>query len=207
MIRWLFFDIGSTLVDESLCDQARIADTIRGSTISAEAFSAQLHTYAVQNLDAYKACLRHFSLEKAPWRSDLEQLYPAVPALLQQLSASYSLGIIANQNAGLEDRLRAWGILPYFRVIASSHDVGAAKPDPAIFETALAAAHCLPEEACMIGDRLDNDILPAQQLGMHTIWVRQGMGGWGTPALLPRQPDGIIDNIGALRLTNPCFSL
>lgn len=207
MLRWLFFDIGSTLVDETLCDQARIADTVDGSTISAEAFSARLHAFATQNLDAYKACLRHFSLVKAPWRSDLEQLYPAVPALLQQLSKRYSLGIIANQNAGLEDRLRAWGILPYFRVIVSSHDVGAAKPDPAIFETALAAAHCLPEEACMIGDRLDNDILPAQQLGMRTVWVRQGLGSLGNPALLPQTPDAIIDTIGALSLTNPCFSI
>lgn len=207
MIRWLFFDIGSTLVDESLCDQARIADTIRGSTISAEAFSARLHAFAAQNLDAYKACLRHFTLQKAPWRSDLEQLYPAVPALLQALSQHFSLGIIANQNAGLEDRLREWGILPYFQVVISSHEAGVAKPDPAIFKTALAAAHCLPEEACMIGDRLDNDILPAQQLGMRTIWVRQGLGGLGNPALLPQNPDAIIDAIGALSLTNPCFSL
>lgn len=207
MLCWLFFDIGSTLVDETLCDQARIADTLRTSTVSAEAFITQLRAFAAQNADAYKACLKHFSLTKAPWRSDLEQLYPAVPALLQQLSASYSLGIIANQNAGLEDRLRTWGILPYFRVIVSSHDVGAAKPDPAIFETALTAAHCLPEEACMIGDRLDNDILPAQQLGMRTVWVRQGLGGLGNPALLPQHPDAIIDTIGALSLTNPCFSI
>jgi len=198
MLRWLFFDIGSTLVDETLCNQARIADTVRGSTISAKAFSARLHVFAAQNLDAYKACLHHYSLEKAPWRSDLEQLYPAVPALLQQLSSRYSLGIIANQNAGLEERLHEFGIFPYFRVIVSSHDVSAAKPDPAIFETALAAAHCLPEEACMIGDRLDNDILPAQALGMHTIWVRQGLGSLGNPLLLSRQPDAIIERIGDL---------
>lgn len=198
MLRWLFFDVGSTLVDETLCDQARIADTLRTSTVSAEAFITRLRAFAAQNADAYKACLKHFSLTKAPWRSDLEQLYPAVPALLQQLSGRYALGVIANQNAGLEERLRAWGILPYFRVIVSSHDVGAAKPDPAIFETALQAARCSPEEACMIGDRLDNDILPAQRLGMHTIWVRQGLGGLGNPQLLSRQPDAVIERIGDL---------
>ncbi len=207
MLRWLFFDIGSTLVDESLCDEARIADTLRGSHVSPEDFTAQLHAYAACNQDAYKTCLRHFSLQKAPWRGELERLYPAVPALLASLSQSFSLGIIANQSAGLEDRLRAWGILPYFKVIVSSHEAGVAKPAPAIFEMVLQAAHCLPQQACMIGDRLDNDILPAQQLGMRTIWVRQGMGGLGNPALLPKQPDGIIDNIGALSLTNPCFSL
>lgn len=198
MIRYLFFDVGSTLVDETRCDQARLEDTLRGSAIPPEAFTAQLTAFAAQNLDAYKACLQHFSLKKAAWRSGLEQLYPAVPALLQQLSGRYALGVIANQNAGLEGRLRAWGILPYFRVIVSSHDVGASKPDPAIFETALQAAHCSPEEACMIGDRLDNDILPAQRLGMRTIWVRQGLGGLGNPQLLSRQPDAVIERIGDL---------
>ena len=33
---------------------------------------------------------------------------------------------------------------------------------------------CLPENAVMIGDRIDNDIEPANRLGMRTIWVRQG---------------------------------
>lgn len=28
----------------------------------------------------------------------------------------------------------------------------------------------------MIGDRIDNDIVPAKQLGMKTIWVKQGFG-------------------------------
>jgi 8-oxo-dGTP diphosphatase/putative hydrolase of the HAD superfamily len=43
-----------------------------------------------------------------------------------------------------------------------------------IFELALARANCKPSEAVMIGDRLDNDIVPANQIGMRTIWVRQG---------------------------------
>ena len=30
--------------------------------------------------------------------------------------------------------------------------------------------------AVMIGDRIDNDIVPAKQLGMKTIWVKQGFG-------------------------------
>lgn len=198
MIRWLFFDVGSTLVDESLCDQARIADTLRGSTVSEDAFIAQLRAFSAQNTDAYKACLQHFSLSKAPWHSDLERLYPGVPALLQQLSQHYALGIIANQGAGLQERLQNWNIAQHFRVVISSHDVGVAKPDTAIFEKALAQTNCPPQAACMIGDRLDNDILPAQKLGMHTIWVRQGMGGLGNAHLLPQQPDLIIARIGDL---------
>ncbi len=41
----------------------------------------------------------------------------------------------------------------------------------------------------MIGDRLDNDIIPAKKLGMRTIWFRQGRYA----ALEPRVPDEIPD--------------
>jgi len=36
---------------------------------------------------------------------------------------------------------------------------------------------CRPINAIMVGDRLDNDIIPAQHIGMTTILVRQGWGG------------------------------
>ena len=41
----------------------------------------------------------------------------------------------------------------------------------------------------MIGDRLDNDIIPAKKLGMQTIWFRQGRYA----TLEPRVPDEIPD--------------
>lgn len=41
----------------------------------------------------------------------------------------------------------------------------------------------------MIGDRLDNDIIPARQIGMKTIWIR-----WGRYSIMePRTPDEIPD--------------
>ena len=41
----------------------------------------------------------------------------------------------------------------------------------------------------MIGDRLDNDVIPAKRLGMRTIWFRQGRYA----ALEPRVPDELPD--------------
>ena len=32
----------------------------------------------------------------------------------------------------------------------------------------------------MVGDRIDNDTLPAKSLGMKTVWVKQGFGGMFT---------------------------
>ena len=44
-----------------------------------------------------------------------------------------------------------------------------------LFEIALAKADCAPDNAVMIGDRIDNDIIPAGQLGMKTVWIKQGL--------------------------------
>jgi FMN phosphatase YigB (HAD superfamily) len=46
----------------------------------------------------------------------------------------------------------------------------------------------------MIGDRLDNDIIPAITLGIKTIWVKQGWGGIGSIDLLEKEPDIIVSN-------------
>ena len=48
-------------------------------------------------------------------------------------------------------------------------------PDRRIFEIALERSGCKPENAVMIGDRIDNDIVPAKQLGMKTIWIKTGI--------------------------------
>ena len=40
----------------------------------------------------------------------------------------------------------------------------------------MAKAGCTPEQAVMIGDRIDNDIVPAKQMGMKTVWIKQGVG-------------------------------
>lgn len=59
-------------------------------------------------------------------------------------------------------------------MIIASAEEGVSKPDRRIFEIALERSSCKPENAVMIGDRINNDIVPAKQLGMKTIWVKQG---------------------------------
>ena len=38
MIEWIFFDVGSTLVDESKAWEKRVSDTVKGSNISVSEF-------------------------------------------------------------------------------------------------------------------------------------------------------------------------
>lgn len=195
MEKWLFFDLGSTLVDESECERVRIQNTVSGSQVSAEAFDRAYRQFCAQNLNGYACALEYFHLSKAPWPDELEKLYSGVPEMLEGLSRRYALGIIANQKAGLTGRLDRFGIRKFFQVIVGSGDVGAAKPDPEIFRYALRQAGCNAGDAVMVGDRLDNDIIPAQRLGMRTVWVRQGYGGFGNPVLLGKSCDIIADSV------------
>lgn len=85
------------------------------------------------------------------------------------------LGIIANQKLGTTERLASWCLRQYFDVIAASAEIGYAKPDKKIFEKAFELAGCTAKECVMVGDRLDNDIIPAKAIGMKTVWIKNGL--------------------------------
>ena len=64
---------------------------------------------------------------------------------------------------------------------------------------ALDKAECKPADAIMVGDRLDNDIIPAIKLGMKTVWVRQGYAVYQSIDDESKRPDYIVDSIEELR--------
>jgi len=181
-LKWLFFDIGSTLVDETECYNQRIIDAITGTDISFERFNEKRIEFAKQNLKSDIEAIKFFGLVKTPWHKELEKPYPESEKLLSILSVKgYRIGVIANQSAGTEKRLENWGLLKYIDIVLSSEEEGISKPDPEIFLRALNRSGCMPCEAAMIGDRLDNDIYPAKKLGMKTIWVKQGIAAYQNP--------------------------
>ncbi len=198
---WLFFDIGSTLVDETAAYDHRITDMIVGTPLSFDEVNAKRIELAKQGLDGNSAIIKLFGLAKTPWRSEDETLYADADSILRDLkSRGYKLGIIANQAPGATERLKNWGIADCFSVIASSSELGVAKPDPRIFEKALVMAGCTASQAVMIGDRLDNDIIPAKQFGMQTIWIRQGMAAYQPKELAEGYADMIIETLTELKV-------
>jgi len=58
--------------------------------------------------------------------------------------------------------------------IFSPDVTGAAKPDPAAFLAVLEKMKADPEETAMVGDSLENDIFPAQSLGIKPILLDRG---------------------------------
>ena len=182
-IKWLFFDIGGTLADEteSLRRRAKLTaemQTALGNPCTQEELENAMRKSASMGNSYFSGACEMLGLTgMVPYDAIGEKLYSDAAFVLEKLAKKYRLGIIANQPMGTENRLSDYGIRDYFSVVLSSEEEGISKPNPEFFRRAILRAGCLPSEAYMIGDRPDNDIAPAKALGMHTVRIRQGLGG------------------------------
>jgi 4-nitrophenyl phosphatase len=73
-----------------------------------------------------------------------------------------------------------------------------AKPEPVIFQQALARMGSRPEETVMIGDRLETDILGGQRVGMRTILVLSGVSTEADVERMGIRPDWTFRDIQEL---------
>lgn len=200
----IFFDVGYTFVNEDAvwerrCREQAQTDEAKKLGLTAEDIYHEIEIATLARKPQFRTVIEKFGFkEVAPYRTELETMYEEAPAVIKALAQKYELGIIANQLDGLKDRLEAFGLLQYFKYIISSWDVQVMKPDIRIFEYALGKANCKPQEACMIGDRLDNDILPAKSLGMKTVWIKQGFGALQKPETPTEEADYTIEKLTEL---------
>lgn len=92
---------------------------------------------------------------------------------LQTLAQEYKLGIISDtihtHGRGLRYLLSSQGILPYFRYLVFSDEVGASKPAATVFRQAAIGLDVAPHQIVHIGDRESNDVLGPRAIGMKAI--------------------------------------
>lgn len=175
-IKWLFFDVGSTIMNEQIAYEHRMRDIAGLANISFEEAYKIAIEYYKQNKKGDLETAGQLGVALPEWHKEDEFLYDDAMHCFEMLSKKYKIGIIANQALGTEERLRNHGILKYINLVVASAEEGVSKPDKRIFEIALSRAICKPQHAVMVGDRIDNDIIPAKALGMKTIWIKQGFG-------------------------------
>lgn len=98
---------------------------------------------------------------------------PGARELIDALSGKAQLGIITNGFTELQQiRLERTGFRDAFSTLVISEQVGLAKPDPGIFEHALALMGRPPrEQVLMVGDNPHSDILGGLNAGLHTCWL------------------------------------
>ncbi|HVW09809.1 MAG TPA: HAD family phosphatase [Bryobacteraceae bacterium] len=89
--------------------------------------------------------------------------------LLQRIAAHYRLVLLSNTNAIHFDMIRAtYPHLRHFHALVLSHEIGAMKPSPRIYEQAVAAAGCRPEE-CFFTDDIAEYVEGARRYGIDAV--------------------------------------
>jgi len=102
--------------------------------------------------------------------------YPHARLVINRLlKAGYKLAVVSDAprfEAWL--RLTALGLQHSFDVVLTHDDTGAHKPDPKPFRMALEQLEVRADQAVVIGDWKERDILGGRNAGLHTVYARYG---------------------------------
>ena len=153
------FEIRNAVADE-LKGKGRTLEQIRFEAFRRTLSSVRCnnHEFTVHLSQLY---LRH--------RFEDIELYPDVLPMLDLLAGRYALGLISNGNSYPE----RCGLCERFTFVALSQDVGAEKPDPAIFRVACREVGYSPRQLLHVGDSLEDDVAGARRAGALSCWLNR----------------------------------
>jgi putative hydrolase of the HAD superfamily len=127
---------------------------------------------------------------------------PDAEALVRDLARDHRLALVTNGAPDVQrEKLSHTDLASSFAVVIISAEIGVGKPDPRIFEAALARLDVAPEDAVMVGDSLARDVAGAHAAGLRTIWIDRGSRENVPPPA--RVPDA---RVAALREVRPALA-
>jgi len=180
----VFFDIGSTLIDGPPLGPARRLSEMVGlgpeavGEIERLLFRSpardpeQLANTIVNRLRVDRG--RALEACTTLWNSQLEEAYvlPGAREVIEKLkSAGIPRAYLSNIWPPFYEHFKQEFPEEAGQPQFLSFETGLMKPDPAFFQLALRAVEARAEDAVMVGDTYRNDIRPAIELGMRTVWV------------------------------------
>jgi 2-haloacid dehalogenase len=130
-------------------------------------------TFFLHGLDLDAELASHRYLESL---SETVILIDGAKNICQQLAEIGEVGVITNGVASIQTRrINSSGLGEHISFVATSEACGFAKPDSRFFEYTAAKAKAFSKaETVIIGDRLDADILGANQFGIESCWYNPG---------------------------------
>jgi polyol permease family len=209
-IELILFDLGGTIYDDETFTRAllRAARELNPALQEPEFWavydeqrgqsSGSLRTAIAQRCVPGSDRVTLVALAKKYWEYPASALYPDVKPALRSLAPRFKLGLVANAGGAAKKALRRDGLDQFFSVIILSEEAGIEKPDEEIFRRALEQAGVPADRAIHVGNRLDNDIRPAQRLGMKAIWVLRGDAPPAPTVEQLREPDAVIISLNGL---------
>jgi FMN phosphatase YigB (HAD superfamily) len=175
VIRAVFFDIGETLVNEAdmwaaLAHRAGVEPHVVTAGLGATIARGEPHWHVWELVGVDRPDAGDIGLEDA-------QLYADARPCLERLRADgFFVGLAGNVGRNLNPFVEHFGFDVDFA--ASSETLGAEKPAARFFELLLEVAGREPHEVAYVGDRVDNDVVPAAAAGMLAVHIRRGPWGY-----------------------------
>jgi HAD superfamily hydrolase (TIGR01549 family) len=182
------FDVGETLIDESRI-WLRWADRLGVPPLTMLGVVGAMAALDRMLVEAFHVLRPGLDLgaEIRRWRADdpdglrenfdADDLYGDVRACFAAMGEAGVRVIVAGNQPP-----QALGALEQMDLgadaILISAVLGVEKPAQDFFDAVTAAAGCPPREIAYVGDRLDNDVLPAREAGMRTVLLRRGPWGY-----------------------------
>ncbi|MBB6349394.1 HAD family hydrolase [Nonomuraea muscovyensis] len=188
VVKAVVFDVGETLIDETRiwsrwAERLGVSRFVLMGALGGMAALDRSHQEAFElvspglDIEAELAAWERDEPDGLRNHFDADDLYPDVRDALGALrEAGYQVIVAGNQPARAYDALVAME-LPADSV-HTSEGWGVAKPAPEFFAKVAAVAGREPGEILYVGDRLDNDVLPAGRAGMRTALLRRGPWGY-----------------------------
>ena len=120
-------------------------------------------------------------------------MYPDARPTLAALATKYKLGVVANPSEQHIAALKRDGLMQYFDVVVYPEQVDLARtPSPRMWKRALEETGVQADRAVHVGNRMDNDIRPAKQAGLHTVWLLRGEAPPSPTIEQLAEPDAIV---------------
>jgi HAD superfamily hydrolase (TIGR01549 family) len=184
-VRAVFFDVGETLVDETRV-WAAWADWLGVPRLTFFGVLGGLIQRGEPLARVFEPFRPNFDLKRERAAREaagftvevgLDDLYPdALPCLAALRSEGYAVGIAGNQPVTIEPFLRQ--IAAPSDIVATSEGLGVGKPEPEFFDRIVSLAALPLDQIAYVGDRVDNDVVPATAAGMVAVFLRRGPWGY-----------------------------
>ena len=185
-ITHIFFDLGNILVGLRSGEKLRALAARSGQTIEVFCEKIWSHERAHDYERGRHSCEEYFTqlakdLDLSGAQGDLQEAFcdifyplPKRVALARNLAKQYPLALISNTCAAHIRHLEShYDFFPIFQPRIYSHEVGARKPHPRIYEIALEKAGARKEQSIFIDDLAENLTTPSG-LGWHTLHLPPG---------------------------------
>jgi len=132
----------------------------------------------------------------------LEPFAEAVETVEWLRASGCRLALLTNGAAAAQrEKVHRFDLARLFDLVLIEGELGYGKPDPRIYEHALARLGTRPEEAWMVGDNLEWDVAQPQRMGIRGVWIDRW--GRGAPPERGVRPDRVIGRLAELRHPRP----